>query len=76
MDELVKMVQEKTGLGEAQAKQAVETVVDYLKKRLPAPIAGQVDAVLKNEAAMDQASDALGKGIDKLGGMLGGKQGK
>lgn len=76
MDELVKLVQEKTGLGEAQARQAVETVIGYLKERLPAPIAGQVDAVLKNEAAMDQAGDAIGKGIDRLGGMLGRKQDK
>jgi hypothetical protein len=76
VDELVKLVQEKAGLSEAQAKQAVETVVDYLKKRLPDPIAGQVDAVLDNEAVMGQASDAIDKGINRLGGMLGGKKGK
>lgn len=46
MDELIKLVMQKTGLPEAQAKQAVETVIGYLKQKLPAPIAGQVDAIL------------------------------
>ena len=31
MDELVKLVVERTGLPEAQAKQAVETVIGFLK---------------------------------------------
>ncbi len=75
MDELVKLVQEKTGLGEAQAKQAVETVVGFLKEKLPAPIAGQVDAVLANDAMMGQAGDMLKKGAEGLGGLLG-KSGK
>jgi uncharacterized protein (DUF2267 family) len=73
MDELVALVQEKTGLPEAKAKQAVTVVIDFLKDRLPGPIASQVDAALKNEAMMDQASDVLGKGADKLGGLLGRK---
>ena len=67
MDELVTLVQEKTGLSEDKAKQAVNVVVDFLKDRLPGPIANQVDAALKNEAMMDQAADALG-------GLLGGKK--
>ena len=50
MEELVKMVMEKTGLPKDQAKQAVETVIDFIKERLPDPIAGQVDAALENEA--------------------------
>jgi uncharacterized protein (DUF2267 family) len=71
MDELVKLVQQKTGLKEAQAKQAVETVVGFLKDKLPAPIASQLDAVLSNESVMDQAGDVLKKGAGGLGGLLG-----
>ena len=67
MDEVVKLVQEKAGLGEDQARQAVETVVGYLKQKLPAPIAAQVDSVL----ASDQAAGALRAGADRLGGLLG-----
>jgi len=46
MDELVKLVSKKTGISEAQAKQAVETVIGYLKGKLPAPIASQIDGIL------------------------------
>jgi hypothetical protein len=46
MDELVKLVSKKTGISEALAKQAVEVVLDFLKKKLPAPLAGQIDSVL------------------------------
>lgn len=73
MDELVEMVQSKTGLSEDKAKQAVNLVVDFLKKKLPAPMASQVDAVLKNESLMDQAGGLLDKGKQGLGGVLGKK---
>ncbi|MEI7849542.1 MAG: hypothetical protein WCK35_27335 [Chloroflexota bacterium] len=48
MDALVELVVKKTGLPEAQARQAVTVVIDYLKEKLPAPIAAQVDGVLNN----------------------------
>ena len=53
MDELVKLVVEKTGLSEEIARTAVNTVIAYLKGRLPAPIAGQIDGILsgKQDAA-------------------------
>ena len=60
MDELVKMVTQKTGISEDQAKQAVNVVLDYLKKNLPAPVAGQIDGLLSNEAGVKQAGDLLG----------------
>ena len=73
MDELVALVQEKTGLEEAKAKQAVNVVVSFIKDRLPAPMAAQVDAVLKNESLMGQAGDLLDKGAKGVGGLLGKK---
>jgi len=51
MDELVKMVAGKVGISEAQAKQAVETVVGFLKDKLPDPIASQLDAVLEGDVS-------------------------
>lgn len=66
MDELVKLVSEKTGLSKEQAKQAVETVIDYLKDKLPKPIAGQIDQALSGEGVDVQD---LKKGV---GGLLGG----
>jgi uncharacterized protein (DUF2267 family) len=67
MDELVKMVAEETGLPEAQARQAAEAVIKFLKEKLPAPIAGQVDNFLGNEGTTDAAQDLLQKGLGLLG---------
>jgi uncharacterized protein (DUF2267 family) len=74
MDELVELVMEKTGLPEDKAKQAVETVIEFLKERLPAPIAGQVDAAIENEAMMDQAGQLLDEGAKRLGSLLNRKK--
>jgi nucleoid DNA-binding protein len=45
-EELVKLVAQKTGLSEDIARTAVDTVLSYLKEKLPAPIATQIDAVM------------------------------
>ncbi|HYH85339.1 MAG TPA: hypothetical protein VEX60_07645 [Pyrinomonadaceae bacterium] len=74
MDELVKQVVEKTGISESQARTAVETVVGFLKDRLPAPIAGQVDNALGAAGgAVGTIADKAGDVLGGLGGMLGGK---
>jgi hypothetical protein len=65
MDELIKLITQKTGISADQARQAVTVVVDFLKKKLPAPIAAQIDGVLKGGGMPD-----LSKG---LGGILGKK---
>jgi uncharacterized protein (DUF2267 family) len=64
MDELTKLVANKAGISEAQAKKAVETVLGFLKDKLPPPVAGQVEAVLKGDA---------GGVAGKLGGLFGKK---
>lgn len=66
MEELIKLVSQKTGLSQDQAKLAVEIVIGFLKKKLPGPIAGQIDTVLKGGSI----SQDLAKG---LGGLLGKK---
>lgn len=66
MDQLVKMVQDRAGIEEGQARTAVDTVVGFLKDRLPDPIAGQIDGVLSGDdggdSPMDQASAMLNRG--------------
>jgi uncharacterized protein (DUF2267 family) len=62
MDELVKMVADKVGISEAQAKQAVEMVLEFLKDKLPEPIAGQLDAALEGDVSgLGDLSGGLGK---------------
>lgn len=67
MDELIKLVAGKTGLPPDKAKVAVDTVISFLKKKLPPSIAGQLDALLAGGGLPDD----LTKG---LGGLLGGKK--
>ena len=69
MDELVKLVSQKTGLSEEMAKTAAETVVGFLKEKLPAPITKQIDSVLGGAGAAKSVGDLV-KG---LGGILGRK---
>jgi hypothetical protein len=67
MDELIKLVAQKTGLPADKARVAVDTVVKFLKSKLPPSIAGQIDVIL----AGGKLPDDLTKG---LGGLLGRKK--
>jgi hypothetical protein len=67
MDELIKLVSQKTGLPQDKAKVAVETVINFLKQQLPPSLAGQLDALL----AGGSLPDNLTKGLE---GLLGGKK--
>ena len=64
MDELVALVSQKTGLPEDKSRKAAEVVLGFLKDRLPAPIAGQIDNVVS------------GQGSGGVSGALGGMFGK
>lgn len=66
MDELVKLVSKKVGIPQAQAEQAVEIVLSFLKDKLPEPLTGQIDAALEGDVS----------GLGDLAGGLGGLFGK
>lgn len=68
MEELIKRITEKTGISEDQARSAVSTVSGFLKEKLPAPIAGQVDNVLSGAGGV---TDKLGYAAAKVGGIFG-----
>jgi hypothetical protein len=70
MNELVNLIVQKTGISQENAQKAAQTAIDFLKTKLPPPIAGQVDAVLAGDMSgiAGQAGEML-KG--KLGGALG-----
>lgn len=73
MEKLVALVSEKAGIDAAKAQTAVTTVLSFLKDRLPAPVAGQLDQVV-NKAGEGEGEGGGGLGdITKgLGGMFGG----
>jgi uncharacterized protein (DUF2267 family) len=71
MDQVVQMVAEKTGLSPDMARQAVTTVLGFLKDKLPGPVAAQVENALNNQAPTDQGSGIVDKAKDALGGLFG-----
>lgn len=75
VDELLKTVQEKTGLDLDQAKGAIEAVMGFLKDKLPEPIAGQLDKFVGGEGGDGDGGglgDALGGIGDMAKGLFGG----
>jgi hypothetical protein len=67
MDELIKQVSAKTGISDEQARSAVNTVLDFIKDRLPAPIAGQIDNVVSGEGGI---GGTVGDIASKVGGIF------
>jgi hypothetical protein len=68
MEELAKVIAERTGLPADQALSAAQTAVDFIKSKLPESMAGYVDMALGSGMVDDVANQA--------GNMLGGLFGK
>ena len=68
MDELIKQVVSKTGISEDQARTAVTTVLGFVKDKLPAPIASQIDNAITGEGG--GVGGSLGDLASKAGGLL------
>ncbi len=58
MNELIQQVQQRTGLSEDKAREAVQTVIEHLKSRLPGPIASELDKF--SGAGGESSSSGLG----------------
>jgi hypothetical protein len=67
MNELVNLVVKKTGIPANTAQTVVKVVLDFLKKKLPAPVAGQIDGLLSNDAKLKSAEGVLGNIASKFG---------
>ena len=50
--DLVKLVGSKTGLNDETATVAVDTVIDFLKQKLPPELSGQIDALLSGQESL------------------------
>ena len=70
MDELIAQVSKKTGLSPEHSRKAAETVLNFLKGRLPTAVAGQIDQVVSGGEAGDGGLGGIAKSV---GGMLGKK---
>jgi hypothetical protein len=69
MDELIKLVSKKVGIPEDKARLAVNTVLGFLKDKLPAPIASQLEGFLGGSGSTGSVEDIA----KNLGGLLGKK---
>jgi hypothetical protein len=63
VNELIKLVVQNTGINQSEAQKAVEVIIDFLKNKLPAPIAAQVDTVLGGANAVEVEADDFGYAI-------------
>lgn len=78
MDDLIKQLQEQTGLGADKIKQVIAGVSDYLGDKLPGPVASQVQKYLNtdDDAGSDDSDGDDGGGLmDQAKGALGGLMG-
>ena len=67
MDELIKKVTDKAGIPADKAQAAVDTVVQFLKDKLPGPLGSQLDQILQS------GGSGLGEIVKGLGDMFGKK---
>jgi hypothetical protein len=68
MDELVQTLSQKTGLPEDTARLAANTVVNFIKSKLPPSVSNQLDSALSAEGSSSGSSIS-----DRLGGLFGNK---
>ena len=68
MNELIAQVTQKAGISSEQASTAVQTVMTFLKEKLPAGIGSQLDGLVGGgEGSGGVATDAM----KKIGGLFG-----
>jgi hypothetical protein len=72
MNELIQRLTQRAGLNEGQAQNAAQTVIEFLKQRLPSSIAGQLDSVLGGSGGSE--GSAIGDIGKQAAGMFGRKE--
>lgn len=65
--QLIEQITQRVGIPAEKAQAAVETVVGFLKQRLPGPIASQLD----NAVSGEDSSSGVAGAAKSVGGMLG-----
>lgn len=69
MENIIKTIAEKAGITEAQAKLATETLVSFLKNKMPGGIGGQVETFLK---LGNGSTGGIGDKVkEKISGVMG-----
>lgn len=66
MEELIKLVSEEAGIPEDKAQKATETVIAFLKDKLPEPMGSQLEGALDNPEVLKGAESLLKQGLGFL----------
>jgi nucleoid DNA-binding protein len=76
MNDLVQLVQQKTGLSQDMAQTVVNTVIEHLKSRLPASMSAGLDQLMGSSESTDTASKGglLETAETMISGLMGSKQ--
>lgn len=77
MNELIQRLIDRTGLPEDKAAMAADTVLGFLKERLPGPVGTQIDGLMQGGGNGSNGGSIASKAASmgsNLGGMFGGKQ--
>ncbi|MDR1810380.1 MAG: hypothetical protein LBR34_08260 [Prevotella sp.] len=82
MQDIIKVVAQKTGLSESMAKVAVDTVLSLVKEKLPDSVGGILDSFVGTSAtsattkksSTKKDDNPLGDILGGLGSLLGGKK--
>lgn len=68
-EELVNLISQKTGLSHEMSQKAAETTINFLKTKLPEPLANEIDSALSNSSAGNGGgASAVKKGFSSLFG--------
>jgi hypothetical protein len=73
MEALKKMITEKTGISQSQATTAIQTVVTFLKDKMPAGMGSQVESFINNDGK-GVHSDVTDNILEKAGGIFGNRK--
>jgi hypothetical protein len=68
--QLIEQITQRVGISPDKAQTAVETVLGYLKERLPGPVGSQLDNVVSGQ---EGAGSGFSQAAQNLGGMFGKK---
>lgn len=72
MDDLVAQLTKQAGLSEVVAKQVIQMVIDFIKSKLPEPIAKQLDGWIAGAGAGKM--EAMGSIMKGIGDLFGGSK--
>jgi hypothetical protein len=72
MEELKQQIMAKLGIDLAQAEGAIQTVIEFIKNKLPEGMHGLIDGALHHSEGVEGEEGGSGDLLEKAKSMLGG----